>query len=90
MLRSGDVLGPYHLVRPLGRGAFGDVWLAERPNVVPVLEAEIYDGRIVIASEFVAGGSLEEWLRRHGGRAPSFEVAFGMMRGILPASATSG
>src|SRR3954468_11551061 len=99
MVHPGDAVGPYILVRALGRGAFGEVWLAERrgsllttqvalklphdtavdlddirreaqswlrasghPNVVPVLEAEVYDGQVVIASEYVAGGSLADWL----------------------------
>ena len=120
MIQAGDSIGPYTLVRTLGRGAFGEVWLAERrssllttqvalklplnaagdldairqeaqvwlkasghTNIVPVLDAEIYDGQVVIASEFVAGGSLSDWLNQHGGKAPSVEAAFGMVRGIL-------
>src|SRR2546421_10627601 len=120
MFHTGDVIGPYALLRTLGRGAFGEVWLAERrssllttqvalklplesfadlevvrseaqvwlrasghPNIVPVLDAEVYDGQVVIASEFVAGGSLADWLLQHGGKAPSVESAVIMMRGIL-------
>src|SRR3954454_1681809 len=82
MFHPGDGIGPYTLLRTLGRGAFGEVWLAERrssllttqvalklplddtpdleairqeaqvwlkasghPNIVPVLEAEVYDGQ---------------------------------------------
>ena len=120
MFHPGDVIGPYTLLRVLGRGAFGEVWLAERrssllttqvalklpldgsadldaiceeaqiwlkasghPNIVPVIDAEIYDGQVVIASEYVAGGSLSDWLTKHGGKAPSVEAAVSMMQGIL-------
>ena len=40
-------------------------------------------GRWSIASEYVAGGSLADWLAQHGGKAPSVEAAVSMMRGIL-------
>jgi serine/threonine protein kinase len=108
------------MVRTLGRGAFGEVWLAERhsslltiqvalklpfestanipairqeaqlwlkasghANIVPVLDAEVYNGQVVIASEYMAGGSLADWIVIHGGKAPSVEAAIIMMRGIL-------
>ncbi len=120
MLQPGDTIGPYVLIQILGRGAFGEVWRAERvssllttqvalklpldaataletirqeaqvwlkasghPNVVPVLDAEVYDGQVVIASEYVAGGSLADWLARHGGKAPSIEDAVKMVAGVL-------
>src|ERR1051325_4279445 len=44
------------------------------PNVLPIIEANIYDDRIVIASEFASDGSLEAWLKRHGGKAPAVEI----------------
>jgi serine/threonine-protein kinase len=120
MFRPSDRLGPYTLVRELGRGAFGVVWLAERrtrlvttqlalklpllddpdldaitrearlwvqasghPNVLPVIEAEVYDGQVAIVSEYAAEGSLKAWLRQNGGKAPSVEVAVTMGSGIL-------
>ncbi len=115
----GDRLGPYTLVRLLGRGAFGQVWLAERrtalavtrvalkipladdvdldairkeasiwaqasghPNVLPIIEADIYDGQVVIVSEYAPDGSLVDWLARKGG-VVSLPEAARMVDGIL-------
>jgi predicted ATPase len=124
MFHSGDSIGPYTLLRTLGRGAFGEVWLAEKrssllttkaalklplvaeseidavrqeaalwlqasghPNIVPVMDAEVYDGQVVIASEFIAGGTLHDWMTQrappHTGKAPSLEEAVAMTNGIL-------
>jgi serine/threonine-protein kinase len=113
-------IGPYKLVRKIGRGAFGVVWLAERqsaiaatqvalklprdedidleafkqeaviwvhasghPNVVSLIEADIYDEQVVIVSEYVPDGSLATWLKQHGGKAPSTEVACEIIDGVL-------
>ena len=111
-------VGPYTLVRPLGEGAFGWVWLAERQtilattqaalkflpmstlsdvkqeaelwvnasghqNVLPIWEAALYDGQVVLVSEYARDGSLEDWLKRHGGKAPSVQRAVAMASGIL-------
>ena len=113
-------IGPYALVRSLGRGGFGEVWLAERrsslltvrvalklpivdvadidqirqeaqlwlqasghPNIVPVLDAEVYDGQVAIASEYIAGGTLTAWLEKHGGTAPSTDAAISKTISIL-------
>lgn len=61
------------------------VWVhaSGHPNVLPIIEADIYDGQVVIASEYAPDGSLRDWLRRHGGKAPSVEVAVEMTAGIL-------
>ena len=100
MFHSGDQLGPYVLIRELGHGAFGVVWLAERrgglattrfaiklprrsgiditrfrqeaeawqqannhPNVLPIIEADIYDGQVAIVAEYAPDGSLENGCR---------------------------
>jgi eukaryotic-like serine/threonine-protein kinase len=120
MVTTGDTIGPFVLVRELGRGGYGVVWLAERrgslattqvavkvpldvepdlealtweariwvqasghPNVLPVIEAEVYDGQIVIVSEYAAGGSLSSWLGQQPGRVPPLAKAREMAVGIL-------
>jgi ABC-type amino acid transport substrate-binding protein len=119
MPRANDKIGPYTLIRKLGRGAFGVVWLAEKrglittqfalklpneeevdltavekeasvwlhagghPNVLPIIEADVYDDQVVIVSEYAPDGSLSKWLEKHSGNAPSIESAVEMMLGIL-------
>lgn len=120
MLRAGDRLGRYTLIKKLGSGAFGTVWLGERrtaiistmvalkisldydvnleiikqeadvwvrasghPNVLPIIEADIYDDRLVMASEYAPDGSLEAWLKQNDGKSPSIGATVDVISGIL-------
>ncbi|MBD0370391.1 MAG: protein kinase [Pyrinomonadaceae bacterium] len=53
------------------------------PNVLPIIDADIYDEQIVIVSEYAPDGSLSKWLEKHGGKAPTTEAAVEMALGIL-------
>src|SRR5215210_5497033 len=103
MFRAGQQIGVYTLVGKLGRGGFGEVWLAEKrtqfvtkkvavklphdkqvnfdsirqeatlweeasghPNVLPIIDADVYDGQVVIVSEYANGGSLSDKLKSEG------------------------
>jgi serine/threonine protein kinase len=118
MLRAGDRIGPYTLIKKLGGGAFGMVWLAENrtaiattqmaiklpisddfdmevvkqeanlwvrasghPNILPIIEANIYDGQVVIVSEYAPDGSLASWLKQQ--KKISIEQAVEITCGIL-------
>jgi len=51
------------------------------PNVLPLIDADVYDGQVAIVSEYASGGSLAEKLKTHG----KFQVrkAVEMTVGIL-------
>lgn len=53
------------------------------PNVLPIIEANVYDDQVVIASEYAPDGSLEAWLKQNGGKSPSIEAAVDIVSGIL-------
>jgi serine/threonine protein kinase len=121
MFRSGQSIGPYILITRIGRGGFGEVWLAERrtkfvttkvavklpleeqinaesikseavlweqasghPNVLPLIDADEYDGQIVIVSEYAPDGSLEELLHKSHALPikRSIELTIGILNGL--------
>jgi serine/threonine protein kinase len=61
------------------------IWVqaSGHPNVLPIIEADVYAGQVVIVSEYAPDGSLTNWLRRHGGKAPYVETAVEMGLQIL-------
>lgn len=117
MFQIGQQIGPYTLLKPIGKGGFGEVWLAEKrsqlvnkrvavklplreqinfeaiqqeatlwekasghPNVLPLIDADIYDGQAIIVSEYAENGSLADKLKH--GKAP-LEIAVEKTIGIL-------
>jgi serine/threonine protein kinase len=62
-----------------------EIWVqaSGHPNVLPIIEADIYDDQAVIVSEYAPSGSLRTWLEAHDGKAPSFDAAIQMTLQIL-------
>lgn len=61
------------------------LWVAAsgHPNVLPIIEANIYDEQVVIVSEYAPDGSLAQWLKNNGGKAPTIKEAVEITAGIL-------
>lgn len=61
------------------------VWVhaSGHPNVLPIIDADIYGEQVVIVSEYASDGSLSKWLEKHQGKAPSVDSAVEMTLGIL-------
>lgn len=61
------------------------IWIqaSGHPNVLPLIDADIYDGQVIIVSEYVPDGSLAGWLKQHGGKASSIAAACEIVGGVL-------
>ncbi|HEX8248664.1 MAG TPA: protein kinase [Pyrinomonadaceae bacterium] len=54
------------------------------PNVLPLIDADVYDGQVVILSEYIEDGSLADMLRKHG-RIPvqqAVRIVIGVLNGL--------
>lgn len=60
-----------------------DLWsrASGHANILPIIEANVYDGQVVIVSEYAPDGSLVEWMKRR--TSISTESAADMILGIL-------
>jgi serine/threonine protein kinase len=121
MFYENQKIGSYILISRLGKGGFGEVWLAEKrsqfvtkkvavklpldeqinfdairqeamlweqasghANVLPIIDADVYDGQVVIVSEYADGGSLYDRLKAEG-KFPvneAVETTVGILNGL--------
>ncbi|MBV9217612.1 MAG: WG repeat-containing protein [Acidobacteria bacterium] len=54
------------------------------PNVLPIIDADIYDGQVVIVSEYADGGSLADQLKEVGTTSVKYavELTIGILNGL--------
>ncbi len=57
--------------------------LEHHPNIVPITEIDVQGDTLAMVMPFEPGGSLEDWLRRYGGKAESVGEAVDLLTGIL-------
>lgn len=57
--------------------------LSGLPNVISVVEADVFENYVYIVSDFAESGSLEKWLKENEGKANSVEEAVTITRQIL-------
>lgn len=62
-----------------------DLWVqaSGHPNVIPIIEADVYNGRVVIVSEYAPGGTLAEWQARFRTTSPPLATVVEIISGIL-------
>ena len=66
MFHPGDSIGPYELVRPLGRGVFGEVWLASRPSSIVAAQVALKLPVEAQADADIIRQQAKTWLQASG------------------------
>src|SRR5215471_8626215 len=57
--------------------------VSHHPNILTFIAATEHDRQILLISEHVPGGSLDEWIKQHAGKRGSVDSAIRLMLGIL-------
>lgn len=62
-----------------------EIWqrLSGLPHIISVIEGNKFEDYVYIVSEFADGGSLDKWIRAHGGQANSHGEAMAIVGQIL-------